>query len=213
LRQAANRLALPMPQLGVKIYLQVRPGDGREWYPDSSVCAIFKEHFLTINSQQPASKISLAGDRTAGSHFRQTAREPLKICPLVKTAIQTRRRNFKCIGRVNEVFDIQNGAQIVTHFRTIFVSYTTWFVNENSNNRFVVRSGDLTMNQLESVVDGDSLGEPSIRSAIDLGFIAVSKNGRLSTVTQRKSGHSPPDETAVLRASEELYGKDRGEAT
>jgi hypothetical protein len=69
------------------------------------------------------------------------------------------------------------------------------------------------MNQFKAVVNSDSLGDFPDSFFNRPGTHCRLEKGLLSTVAQRKSGHSPPDETAVLRASEELYGKGRGEAT
>jgi hypothetical protein len=69
------------------------------------------------------------------------------------------------------------------------------------------------MNQLKTVVDSNSLGDFPDSFFNRSGVHCLSKKVRRSTIAQRKSGHSPPDQTAVLRASGELYVKDPAEAT
>src|SRR2546426_657467 len=88
--------------------------------------------------------------------------------------------------------------------------YTSRLVNENANNRLAVRPGDLRMHQFEPVVDGNSVG--------DLPNSLFNRPGahcglRKSTRPKEKVGANPPDETAVLRASCELYGKGLAYAT
>src|SRR5258705_4079212 len=111
---------------------------------------------------------------------------------------------------MNEVFHIQNCPQMNTDFRAVFVGNTLRLINENPNNRFVRGTSNLRVHQLEAVVDchpfSDFLNPSCNRSVCHHHPQGVCR-------PKEKVGANPPDKTLCLRASWELYGKGRAEAT
>jgi hypothetical protein len=59
---------------------------------------------------------------------------------------------------MNKVFDVQDGAQLVTNLRAIVVGYATGLINEQTHYRVAIRAGDFGVNQFKSVVVGRLLG-------------------------------------------------------
>jgi hypothetical protein len=60
---------------------------------------------------------------------------------------------------MNEIFDVEDGANVKTNFRTIFVSYTVWLVNKDPHNGFVIGPGHFGVHQLDSMIDCHLLGD------------------------------------------------------
>jgi hypothetical protein len=89
------------------------------------------------------------------------------------------------------------------------VSHSPGLVNEDANDRLVVRPSDFGVHQFKSVVDGHSLGNCShTLFNRTRAHHALRKNH----CPKEKVGANPPDHTAALRASRELYVKGRREA-
>src|SRR5262245_33489357 len=111
---------------------------------------------------------------------------------------------------MNKILNIQNRAQMKTHFRAIFVGYTLRFVNENPNNWLIIGSGNFGMNQLESVVDCYPFSQflNSLRNRI---LTHCHPPARLPR--KIKSGREPTERDPALRASCELYGLGEVEST
>jgi hypothetical protein len=143
----------------LRVQLQVSLSDGIESDVYATARPIFKNHFIAIDSNEPAPEIALAIDRPAGSHFCQTTGETLVIRTLVKTPLETGRRYFQRIGRMNEVFDVQDRANVQTYFRTILVSHSRRLVDEDANDGLIIRAGDFSVYQFESVIYRDSLSK------------------------------------------------------
>ena len=101
-------------------------------------------------------------------------------------------------------------ANVETHFRTILVSYAVWLVNKDADDWLVIRSGDFRMNQFQSVIDCYSFGD-CLHSL--LNRTGPHPDLRKSSRPKEKVGANPPDDTAALRASRELYGKGIVEAS
>ena len=59
---------------------------------------------------------------------------------------------------MNEIFDVENRANVQAHFGTILVSYAVRLVNKDANDRLVFRPGDFGVYQFQSVVDCYSFG-------------------------------------------------------
>ena len=59
---------------------------------------------------------------------------------------------------MNEIFNVQDGAHLMTDFRAIVVGYATGLINEQTHYWTAFGAGDFGVNQLNSVVDGRLLG-------------------------------------------------------
>ena len=83
---------------------------------------------------------------------------------------------------------------------TIVVRYPAGFVNKNADDWIPVRTGDLRVDQLNSVVDCDLLGNfaHAIRNRFD-----VHANCR----PKEKVGANPPDKTSALPSKLAIIGK------
>ena len=92
---------------------------------------------------------------------------------------------------MNEIFDVENRANMQAHFRTILVSYAVGLVNKDTDDRLVIRPGDFGVYEFQSVVDSSTRLDPI-------------NTLRKSTRPKEKVGANPPDDTAALRASREL---------
>jgi hypothetical protein len=90
------------------------------------------------------------------------------------------------------------------NLRAVLVSYSVWFINEYPDNWLLFRTGDFDVDKLETVVNCDLFGYFSETIFNRTGTqILPPKLCR----AKEKVGANPPDETAALRASGELYGK------
>jgi hypothetical protein len=54
---------------------------------------------------------------------------------------------------VDEIFNIQHGAEMVTHFGTILVSDSSRLINEQSDYRTAFRAGKFRVHQFEPKID------------------------------------------------------------
>src|SRR6185436_11568825 len=90
------------------------------------------------------------------------------------------------------------------------MSDAVWLINENADNRRVVRPGDFGVNQFESVVNGCAFSD--CPHALLHQTRRHPNSLRKITHPKEKVGANPPDDNSALRASRELYVKGRVEA-
>ena len=114
---------------------------------------IFKSDPLIRNANDASAKIPLAIQRRAGLDPRLVSGKPFVILSPIKPSLQTRRRNLQRISRVDEIFHVEDGADLQTHGRTIIVSHAARLINEHAHRRMPFGAGDFRMDQLYSVVD------------------------------------------------------------
>jgi len=131
-----------MSQLRVEIYVQVRFDNCLEGNPHATIRFIVKEHLVAVDPDQSPAKIPLITNRPLRLDLGKATRETFVIRPFVKTSIQAGRRNFEGVGRVDEVFDVQNRPQMQTHFGAILMSNACRFIDEDADDRFVIRAGN-----------------------------------------------------------------------
>jgi hypothetical protein len=60
---------------------------------------------------------------------------------------------------MNEIFYVENRANVRAHLRTILVSYPVWLVNKDADNRFVLRPGDFRVYEFQAVVDCNTFSD------------------------------------------------------
>jgi hypothetical protein len=60
---------------------------------------------------------------------------------------------------VDKILNVENCAQVNTHFRTIVMSDSAGLINEHSYYRVAVRTADFGMNQFQTVVDRNLFGD------------------------------------------------------
>ena len=89
----------------------------------------------------------------------RAARESFVIRVPVKSALQTRRRNLERVRRVDEIFDVEDGPELLADFGAIPVCHASRLINEHPNNGTIVGAGHFRVDQLDSVVDGGLLGK------------------------------------------------------
>src|ERR687892_2756931 len=133
-------------QLLVNVHFQIRFSDQIQRDTHLPVGSIFKKYVVTLYSQQTAAKVALSVDGLACLQLGVAACEPFEVSAFVQTALQTRRRYFKRVGRMNEVFHVQNRPEMNADFRAILVGHTLRLVNEYTNNRLVLWAGYFGVN-------------------------------------------------------------------
>src|ERR1043166_8616692 len=146
-------------QFRFDIHLEVGLRDDLERHSHAPISSVFKDHFVTVYAEQLAANIALAVDRLPGFQLRVTTGEAFVVGTFIQTTFQPRRRYFQCVGSVDEVFDVQNRAQMRADFRTILVGYTLGLVNEDTNNGLVLGAGNFRVHQLEAMVESDSFSQ------------------------------------------------------
>src|SRR6266850_129984 len=176
----------------------------------SPIGTIFKQDGFTIQTQQAAAKIALTLNQLTRLHFCQASGKTLVIRTLVESSFDSRRRHFQSVGRVNEVFYVENRAEMKTHCRAIFVSNTLRLINEDTHNGLIVRAGNFRVYQFDSVVDCDLFSQ-CLNPFCNRNRTHCQPPRHLSP--KIKSGREPTGRDPVLRASRELYGKVSGEAS
>jgi hypothetical protein len=137
----------------VHVNFQIRLGDvsNRNYY--AAAGAVLKNDRVSVYSDNPSAKITLAFDCDTRLDFRCLTCKPLIIGQFVESALDTGRRNLKRVWRVDEIFNIQHGAEMVTHFGTILVSDSSRLINEQSDYRTAFRAGKFRVYQFEPKID------------------------------------------------------------
>src|SRR6185295_2780758 len=125
-----------------------------------------------------------------GSDLAGSSREAFVVRPLVKPPLQTRGGNFQRVGRVNEIFDVENGANVKAHFGTILVSYPVWLVNKDADDWLVFRSSDFGVHQLQPMVDCYSLSN-LLHPLFNRTRAHVPSDASENPSPKRKSGREP----------------------
>src|SRR6185295_7986468 len=143
-------------QLLAYVYLDVRLGYQIQRNTHLPAGSILKKHVVALDSQQTTAKIALAVNRLPRLHLRVATGEAFEVGAFIKAAFEPRRRYFQGVGRVDEIFHVQNRAQVSTHFRAILVGDTLRLINEYTNNRLVLGAGYLGVYQLKAMIDCDS---------------------------------------------------------
>ena len=141
------------PQFFGHVYFQIRLRNNVQGNTHLPVCSILKKHVVALNSEQEAPEVSLSIDGLPRFQLGLTARESFEVGALVQTSFESRRRYFQRIGRVNEVFHVENCPEVDADFRAILVGHTLRLVNEYTNNRLVLWAGNFGVNQLEAMID------------------------------------------------------------
>jgi len=59
---------------------------------------------------------------------------------------------------VNEIFDVECGAELLADFGAVAVRHASGLINEHANHRTIVGAGHFRVDQLNSVVNGGLLG-------------------------------------------------------
>jgi hypothetical protein len=118
--------------------------------------SILKNHVVALDSKQATAEIALAVNRLARLHLRVAAGEAFEVGALVKASFESWRRNFQSVGSVDEVFHVQNRAEVNAYFGAILVGNTLRLINEYTNNRLVLGTGYLGVHQLKAMIDCDS---------------------------------------------------------
>ena len=91
--------------------------------------------------------------------LRCAARKPFVIRGPVKSALQTRRRNLECVRRVDEIFDVECGAQLLADFGAIPVRHASRLINEHPDNGTIVGAGHFRVDQFKPVINCGLLGK------------------------------------------------------
>ena len=148
-------------KLCFNIYFQVSLDDCVKRYTDAPARFIFKDDLIALYAKDLTAKVALAVDGLARFHLRRMARETLVILPFVEPALQTRRGDFQRIRRMDEVFHIQNGADVQADLRAILVGYAVRLVNKKANDGLAFGACDFGVNQLQPVLRRHTLGNLS----------------------------------------------------
>ena len=93
-------------QLLFNVHFQICLRDQIQRNLHATVSTVVKNHFIAFKSQQPAAKVALPVDGLASFQFRVIAREALVIGAFIKPTIDSGRRNFERVSRVNKIFDV-----------------------------------------------------------------------------------------------------------
>src|ERR1041385_252354 len=99
-------------QLLVYVYFQIRLRNNIQRNTHLPAGSIFKKHVVAVDSEQAAAKIALAVDWLPRLHLRVTAGEAFEVGALVKATFESGRRDFQCIRRMDEIFHVQNRAEV-----------------------------------------------------------------------------------------------------
>src|ERR1041385_3211761 len=142
-------------QLLVYIYFQIRLRNRIQRNTHVAAGSIFKNHVVAVDSDQATAEVALAVDWLARLHLRVAAGEAFEVGAFIKASFESRRRNFQRVRRGDEIFHVQNRAQVHAYFGAILVGDTLWLINENTNNRLVLGAGYLGVPQLKAMVDCD----------------------------------------------------------
>jgi len=121
--------------------------------------SILKKHVVALDSQQTTSKIALSVNRLPRLHLRVATGEAFEIGAFIKAAFESGGRYFQRVGRMDEIFHVQNRAQVRAYFGAILVGDTLRLINEYTNNRLVLGAGYLGVHQLKAMVDCDSFSK------------------------------------------------------
>src|SRR5689334_5883681 len=140
-------------QLLRNVYFQIRLRNRIQRNTHLAAGSIFKNHVVAIDSDQTTAEVALAVDGLARLNLRVAAGEALEVGALIKASFESRRRNFQRIGSVDEIFHVQNRAQVHAYCGAILVGNTLRLVNEYTNNRLVLGTGYLGVHQLKAMVD------------------------------------------------------------
>jgi len=146
-------------QFFVYVYFQIRLRNRIQWNTHVTAGSIFKKHVVAFHSDQETAEIALAVDRLPRLNLRIATGEAFEVGTLIKASFESGRRNFQRVGRVDEIFHVQNRAQVHAYFGTILVGHTLRLVNEYTNNRLVLGTGYLGVHQLKAMIDCDSFSE------------------------------------------------------
>src|SRR6267378_7842201 len=116
---------------------------------------------------------------------------------------------------MNKIFDVQDGAQLMTNFRAVVMGYASRLINEQAYYGTAFGAGDFGVNQLESVVDGRLLGNlahPLCNRPWVHDCLSASRELALP-LAQKKKWAKTHRTNPKIRASCGLYEKDRAEAS
>jgi hypothetical protein len=116
---------------------------------------------------------------------------------------------------MNKVFDIQDGAHLMTNLGAIVMGYASGLINEQTHYRLAFRTGDFGMHQLDSLVDGRLLGDlahPLCNRPWVHDCLSASRELALP-LAQKKKWAKTHRTNPKIRASCGLYEKDRAEAS
>src|SRR6266849_4912085 len=120
-------------KLSLDVDFQICFNDSVDRNPAPAAGLVVKDHVVVIDADDPSAKVALAVYRNARFDLRRAAREPFVIREPVKSALQTRGRNLKGVRRMNEIFDVEDGAQLLADFGAILVRYASRLINEHPN--------------------------------------------------------------------------------
>src|SRR5918911_149182 len=132
-------------KLFLYVDLKVRFRDLCEGDADAPARLIFKDYALGFETDDAATKVALAVDCHTGLHTGEVACEALVVLALIEPTLQTRARYFQRISRVDEVFHVQDRADVQADFGTILVRDAFGLVNEDAYDGATFRPGDLRM--------------------------------------------------------------------
>src|SRR5712692_442822 len=116
---------------------------------------------------------------------------------------------------MNKIFDVQDGAQLITNFRAVVMGYASRLINEQTHYRIAFRTGDFGVNQFNSVVAGRLLGNLA-HPLCNRPWIhdCLSASRELALPLAQKNKWAKTHRTnPKIRASCGLYEKDRAEAS
>ena len=146
-------------KLSLNVDFQICFNDSVERNPDPAAGLIVKDHVVAIDADDPSAKVALATYRIARFDPCRAARESFVIRVPVKSALQTWRRNLERVRRVDEILDVECGAELLADFGAIPVRHASGLINEHANHRTIVGAGHFRMDQLNSMVNGGLLGK------------------------------------------------------
>src|SRR5689334_146854 len=106
-------------QLLVYINLQIRLRNNIQRNTHLPAGSIFKKHVVAVESEQAAAEIALAVDWLSRLQLRVAAGEAFEVGAFVKAAFESGGGNFQRVRRVDEIFHVQNRAQVHAYFRAI----------------------------------------------------------------------------------------------
>src|SRR5215471_3881263 len=149
-----DSFALPrLTKFAIHINFQICLRDRIKGNLYASAGSILDNYVAGFYPGNPAAEISLVADCRTGLNFCGAAGKPFVLGRFIKAALKPGRRNLQRVGRVDEILDVQHGADLRTDFRAIVVRYAAGLINEHSDDRVAFRTGNFGMDHLKSVVD------------------------------------------------------------
>src|SRR5205823_6361345 len=135
----------------------------------------------------------------------------LVVLRAVKSALQPRRRDFERVRAVDEVFNVQNRADVLAHLRAVLVCDSARLVNEDADYGRARAPGQLHVDEFEAALAGRAFGYLAHARLDRTPFVQSPRSFQNTLARKRKSGpkthwqrHSAPSKRRIIR-----YGRAR----